>query len=138
MTKMQFNCECCGRDWEFARAKKGPLYCIRCIEHLGGLGVGPEQRKKKLLNEDTQQWYTINEAADHIRVSERLIHQLIQEGRIISHRIGGQGHRRITRGNLEAVMQLESGDYVTALTAENDPVLGKLWDNERDAKYDQL
>ena len=38
----------------------------------------------------------------------------------------------------EDVHQKREEEEVLALTAQADPVLAELWDNERDAAYDQL
>jgi len=138
MVKIEFDCECCGRKWEFGRSKKGPLYCRQCIEHLRKLGVGPEQRKKNTSSLESQQWYTIEESASYLRVSSRLVYQLVQEGQVHAYRVGSGGHRRFKQEDLDAVMHREDEPEKSALTARDDPVLAELWDNERDAKYDTL
>ncbi len=138
MAEMEFDCECCGRKWGLGRSKKGPLYCKQCIEHLRELGVGPEQRKKNTSSLESQQWYTIEESANYLRVSSRLVYQLVQEGQVTAYRVGSGGHRRFKREDLDAVMHREDEPDMSVLTARDDPVLAELWDNERDAEYDKL
>ena len=135
---MELDCECCGRKWEFGRSKKGPWYCKPCIGHLRKLGVGPEQRKKNTSTLDSQQWYTIEESGNYLRVSSRLVYQLVQEGQLTAYRVGSGGHRRFKQEDLEAVMHREDEPEMNALTARDDPVLAELWDNETDAQYDKL
>ena len=138
MVKIEFDCECCGRKWEFGRSKKGPLYCEQCIEHLRKLGVGPEQRKKTTSSLESQQWYTIEEFANYLRVSTRLVYQLVQDGQVTAYRVGNGGHRRFKREDLDSVMHREDEPDIRVLTARNDPVLAELWDNDQDSIYDQL
>lgn len=138
MAKMEFDCECCGRKWEFGRSKKGPLYCRQCIEHLRKLGVGPEQRKKTTSSIESQQWYTIEESGNYLRISSRLVYQLLQEGQLTAYRVGSGGHRRFKQEDLDAVMSREDEPDTSVLTAQDDPVLAALWDNEKDAAYDNL
>ena len=109
-----------------------------CIDHLRKLGVGPEQRRKNTSTLDSQQWYTIEESGNYLRVSSRLVYQLVQEGQLTAYRVGSGGHRRFKQEDLEAVMHREDEPEMNALTARDDPVLGELWDNETDAEYDKL
>ena len=102
------------------------------------LGVGPEQRKKITSSLESQQWYTIEEFANYLRVSNRLIYQLVQEGQVTAYRVGNGGHRRFKREDLDTVMHREDELGMGSLTARNDPVLAELWDNDQDSVYDQL
>ncbi|MDP2919600.1 MAG: helix-turn-helix domain-containing protein [Dehalococcoidia bacterium] len=89
----------------------------------------------------TQEWFTIEEAADYLRVSKRTIYKLTQTGRLPAFRIGKERHRRFRRKDLDSVPQQVEEKQVAgllALTAESDPVLAELWDNPRDAEYDNL
>ncbi len=138
MAKMEFDCECCGRKWEFGRSKKGPLYCKQCIVHLRKLGVGPEQRKKTTSSPESQQWYTTEESGNYLRVSSRLVYQLVQEGQLTAYRVGSGGHRRFKQEDLDAVMHRGDEADMNVLTARDDPVLAELWDNDKDAEYDNL
>lgn len=90
----------------------------------------------------TQEWLTVEEAAQYLRVSKRTIYKLTEDGRLRAFRIGKERHRRFRRDDLDAVPQqigrktpAEKRNY---LTAESDPVLAELWDNPEDAKYDDL
>lgn len=85
-----------------------------------------------------QEWYTIDEAANYLRVSKRTIYQLLKEGQLVSYRVGKSGHRRFKREDLDRTMQKEGDEELYALNAVADPVLAELWDNERDAAYDQI
>ena len=85
-----------------------------------------------------QEWYTIDEAASHLRVSRRTIYQLLDQGKLACYRVGEGGHRRFKREDLERVMHRDSEGEVYAMNAAADPVLAELWDNEKDAAYDRL
>lgn len=86
-----------------------------------------------------QKWLTVEEAAKYLRVSKRTIYQLCKEGRLISYRSGNRRHRRFQKADLDKVLQKDrTHEGFLALSAATDPVLAELWDNERDAAYDQL
>jgi excisionase family DNA binding protein len=100
--------------------------------------IGGADHYLRVASTTPQQWYTIDEAADYLRVSRRTIYQLVQGGQLASYRVGGAGHRRFKRQDLDLAMQKEGEEEMYAVTAAADPVLAELWDNEKDAKYDQL
>ena len=85
-----------------------------------------------------QDWYTIAESAGYLRVSRRTMYKLINDGQLAAYRVGTGGHRRFRRDDLERLMSPEASDSVDAMTAAADPVLAELWDNEKDAAYDNL
>lgn len=89
-----------------------------------------------------KEWFTIEEAAEYLCVSKRTIYKLTQEGRLPAFRIGRERHRRFRKEDLDKVPRLGEdtknlGTLLT-LTARADPVLAELWDNDRDAVYDQV
>jgi excisionase family DNA binding protein len=92
----------------------------------------------KVLSPLHQEWYTIDEAANYLRVSRRTIYQLIEQGELACYRVGKGGHRRFWKGDLQGVMSEERGRGVYAMNAASDPVLAELWDNEKDAEYDLI
>ena len=89
-----------------------------------------------------KEWFTVEEAAEYLRVSKRTIYKLTKEGRLPAFRIGQERHRRFRKEDLDKVPR-PSEDAKTLeglfnLTALSDPVLAEIWDNERDAMYDRL
>ena len=50
-----------------------------------------------------QEWFTVVEAAEYLRVSRRTIYSLVQRGRLTSYRIGKQRHMRFRRADLDRV-----------------------------------
>ena len=100
--------------------------------------IGASKHYQKAGLEPLQEWFTIDEAAKHLRVSRRTIYQLIEDGLLTSYRVGKGGHRRLRRDDLEAVMKRAESSELTSLDAATDPVLAELWDNERDAEYDRI
>lgn len=90
----------------------------------------------------TKEWFTVEEAADYLRVSKRTIYKLTKEGRLPAFRIGQERHRRFRKGDLDKVPRLANEDRTTEallkLSAKSDPVLAELWENERDAEYDRI
>jgi len=89
-----------------------------------------------------KEWFTVEEAAEYLSVSKRTIYKLTQEGRLPAFRIGQERHRRFRKEDLDKVPRVLGAtrgmDSMLALSASADPVLAELWDNERDAAYDQL
>jgi len=90
----------------------------------------------------TKEWFTVKEAAEYLCVSSRTIYKLTQEGRLPAFRIGQERHRRFRKEDLDKVPrapdEVKNMDSLLALSAPTDPVLTQLWDNEKDAAYDQL
>jgi excisionase family DNA binding protein len=89
-----------------------------------------------------QEWFTVEEAADYLRVSKRTIYKLTKDGRLPAFRIGLERHRRFRKEDLDKVPRPDEEkstlEKVVNLTAESDPVLAVIWDNEKDAEYDRL
>lgn len=89
-----------------------------------------------------QEWFTVQEAAEYLRVSKRVIYQLCKEGRLIGYRAGDRRHRRFRREELDRALEPDKpedeADNLIELTALTDPVLAEVWDNERDAAYDRV
>ena len=89
-----------------------------------------------------KEWFTVAEAAEYLSVSKRTIYKLTQEGRLPAFRIGWERHRRFRKEDLDRVPRapeaLKDIDSILTLSASADPVLAELWDNERDAAYDQI
>lgn len=51
-----------------------------------------------------QEWFTVNEAADYLRVSRRTIYKLVQEDRLKAYRVGAERHLRFRREDLDAAL----------------------------------
>ena len=85
-----------------------------------------------------QEWYTVDEAVNYLRVSKRTIYLLFREGQLGSYRVGKRGHRRFKRKDLDQAMRKDSDQELYALNEAVDPVLSELWDNEKDAEYDRI
>ena len=80
-----------------------------------------------------KEWFTVEESAQYLSVSKRTIYKLTKEGRLPAFRIGEERHRRFRKEDLDKVPRPPPN-----LTAEADPVLAEIWNNERDAAYDRL
>ena len=92
-----------------------------------------------------KEWYTIDEAAEYMGVSKRTIYKWTKEGRLRTYRLGAECIRRFRREDLDKVPELLAigSEYVemealTALSANSDPLLAELWNNEKDAAYDAI
>jgi excisionase family DNA binding protein len=89
-----------------------------------------------------KEWFTVEEAAEYLCVSKRTIYKLTKEGRLPAFRIGQERHRRFRKEDLDRVPhpseEVETLERLTRLTAESDPVLAEIWDNENDAAYDRI
>ena len=90
----------------------------------------------------TQEWFTVEEAAEYLRVSKRTIYKLTEEGRLPAFRIGKERHRRFRKEDLNKVPrsseEMKATESLLKLTAKADPVLAEIWDTERDAAYDRI
>jgi excisionase family DNA binding protein len=86
-----------------------------------------------------KEWYTVMEAADYLGVSRRTVYKLCEDGRLPAYMVS-QRRRRFRKEDLDEVPRLlsDAEDRRDAISAAADPVLAKLWDNERDAAYDDL
>ncbi|MBI4287685.1 MAG: helix-turn-helix domain-containing protein [Chloroflexi bacterium] len=89
-----------------------------------------------------KEWFTVEEAAEYLRVSRRTIYKLTKEGRLPAFQIGRERHRRFRKEDLDGVPRslgtTRGAESVLPLSASSDPVLAELWDNEKDAAYDRL
>ena len=85
-----------------------------------------------------QNWYTVDEAAQYLRVSRRTVYQLVKEKLLTPYRVRGVGHRRFKQEDMDGVMQKEQDISKSTLRAADDPVLAELWNNDNDAAYDRL
>ncbi len=86
-----------------------------------------------------KEWFTVEEAAEYLGISRRTIYKLTKEGRLPAFRIGRERHRRFKKADLDKVLSpLYQEHPVPAISARDDPVLAKLWDNELDAIYDSV
>ena len=90
----------------------------------------------------TKEWFTVEEAAQYLCVSKRTIYKLTKEGRLPAFRIGRERHRRFRKEDLDRVPrpgeESRSLERLLRLSAEADPVLAEVWDNDKDAAYDRL
>jgi len=90
----------------------------------------------------TKEWFTVKEAAEYLCVSRRTIYKLTSEGRLPAFRIGKERHRRFRKEDLDKVPRSDektaSVEALLTLSAKADPVLGEVWDNEKDAAYDRV
>ena len=90
----------------------------------------------------TQEWFTVKEAAEYLRVSRRTIYKLTKDGRLPAFRISQERHRRFRKEDLDRIPRMsqdtKAEEGLPALSARSDPVLAEIWDNEKDAAYDQL
>jgi len=90
----------------------------------------------------TKEWFTVEEAAEYLCVSKRTIYKLTREGRLPAFRIGKERHRRFRKEDLDKVPYPGQGatsiEALLKLSAEADPVLAEVWDNEKDAAYDRV
>jgi excisionase family DNA binding protein len=90
----------------------------------------------------TKEWFTVEEAAEYLCVSRRTIYKLTKEGRLPAFRIGKERYRRFRKEDIDKVPR--PGEEATnleaflRLSAEADPVLAEVWDNDKDAAYDRL
>ena len=89
-----------------------------------------------------KEWFTVEEAAEYLRVSKRTIYKLTKEGRLPAFRIGQERHRRFRKEHLDKVPrpseEIRTLEGLLKLTAKSDPVLAEIWDNARDAAYDRI
>ena len=50
-------------------------------------------------------WYTISRVADMLMISKRTVFKLVSDGQLVAYRVGRNGHRRISKTDLEAFME---------------------------------
>lgn len=89
-----------------------------------------------------QEWFTIDEAAKHLRVSKRTIYRLCHEKKLTGYRTSKRGSWRFRKDELDKALKKSAfendANGLIALTAEADPVLAEVWNNEKDAAYDRI
>ena len=89
-----------------------------------------------------QEWFTVDEAAEYLRVSKRTIYRLCQEGELVGYRTSKRGYWRFRKEDLDKALKKGAPDDDTeglvALTATADPVLAEVWSNDKDAAYDRV
>jgi excisionase family DNA binding protein len=89
-----------------------------------------------------KEWFTVEEAADYLRVSKRTIYKLTKEGRLPAFRMGQERHRRFRKGDLDKVPiptdEERNTEALLELGARTDPVLAEVWNNDRDSIYDRV
>ena len=90
----------------------------------------------------TQEWFTVEEAAEYLRVSKRTIYKLTEEGWLPAFRISKERHRRFRKEDLNKVprssKEIKATKGLLELTAKSDPLLAEIWNNDRDAAYDRI
>jgi len=89
-----------------------------------------------------QEWFTVGEAAEYLRVSKRTIYRFCQEGQLVGHRTSKRGYWRFRREELDKAMEKgkpeNDHEGLVALNAMADPVLAEIWNNDKDAAYDRI
>ena len=89
-----------------------------------------------------QEWFTVDEAAEYLRVSKRTIYRLCQDGELMGYRTSRRGYWRFRKEDLDKALKKsipeDEMEDLAALTATTDPVLAEIWHNERDAAYDRI
>lgn len=114
------------------------------LDRLERLGLVQSQNVQGIVHYSkpkqvqAQKWYTVNEAAQYLRVSRRTIYQLVKEMQLAPYKVGRVGHRRFKQEDIDAVMRREQVAPESTLNASDDPVLAELWNNDNDAAYDRL
>jgi len=114
------------------------------LDRLERLGLVQSQNVQGIVHYSkpkqvqAQKWYTVNEAAQYLRVSRRTIYQLVKEMQLAPYKVGRVGHRRFKQEDIDAVMRREQVAPESTLNASDDPVLAELWNNDNDAEYDRL
>jgi excisionase family DNA binding protein len=90
----------------------------------------------------TKEWFTVEEAAEYLRVSRRTIYKLTKEGRLPAFRIGKERHRRFRKEDIDKALhrggEVTNLEALLGLSAKTDPVLAEVWDNDKDAAYDRV
>ena len=83
---------------------------------------------------------TLTQAAAFLDISKSTMYRLVDHGKVRSSKVGRQW--RFRKEDLDKVPrapdEVKNMDSLLALSAPTDPVLTQLWDNEKDAAYDQL
>ncbi|MEX2598557.1 MAG: helix-turn-helix domain-containing protein [Dehalococcoidia bacterium] len=90
-----------------------------------------------MAEEHRTPWYTIEEAADYLRVSKRTMHNLVAKEQVTAYRVSPKGPLRFRGQDLDAALAPVS-KRITVLRDVDYPALAELWDNEDDDIYDEL
>lgn len=89
-----------------------------------------------------QEWFTVDEAAEYLRVSKRTIYRLCREGGLVGYRTSKRGYWRFRKEDLDKALKKgiaeDEMEELMALTAAADPVLAEIWANEKDEAYDRV
>jgi excisionase family DNA binding protein len=89
-----------------------------------------------------QEWFTVDEAAEYLRVSKRTIYRLCQERELVGYRTSRRGYWRFRKEDLDKALKKgipeDETEGLVALTATADPVLAEIWANEKDEAYDRV
>ncbi len=54
---------------------------------------------------ELDEWLTIEEAAERLKVSRRMVYRYMDAGQLQYYQVGDSGHRRIKRSDLDALMR---------------------------------
>lgn len=85
-----------------------------------------------------QEWFSVEEAANYLRVSKRTINRWVGQKLLRAYRTPGAGLLRFTRKDLDAVLIADSDRDQNLVHGTKDPLLAELWDNKADAAYGKL
>lgn len=75
------------------------LYALLCTYVLEYARLPYGGEAKRMM--EVQEWFTVEEAAKYLRVSRRTIYKLIEDGRLTSHALGAERHKRFRRAELD-------------------------------------
>lgn len=90
---------------------------------------------------EAREWYSPDQAAEYLGVSKRTVYRLCKEGRLTPYVLGAERTRRFRRKDLDEVprpMAVARRHEQEVLSSLTHPLLAALWDNEKDAEYDDL
>ena len=82
-------------------------------------------------------WFTLEEAAEYLRVSKRTVRDLVAKEQVTAYRVSPKGSLRFKAQDLDEALEPASTRH-TVLRDIDYPVLAELWDNEYDAIFDEL
>jgi excisionase family DNA binding protein len=80
----------------------------------------------------TQEWLTVAEAAEYLRLSRDTIYRWAKQGKLRLYKIAGTA-TRVRKSDLDALAQPQTPDPWTRLSSA---ALDADWDNPEDAIYD--
>ena len=79
------------------------------------------------------EWLTIAEACEYLRVTRATLYRWAREGSLPLYKLGGRA-TRVKRPDLDQL--LVEKDYSNAWTKLSEASFARDWDNEKDAAYD--